>query len=152
MKNLKFKHISAYNFLCFGPEGIEINFEDHSNVIFIQGLNKDAKSNNEDASLSEENKISSNGSGKSSIQEIIVYGLFGKTVKKHTALKKDGVIHNLVGKNCKVVIIWDDFKIVRTRSKNTLREITFPISCRWQTFIIWRYKLLDVTSCIDWKI
>ena len=121
MKNLKFKHISAYNFLCFGPEGIEINFEDHSNVIFIQGLNKDAKSNNEDASLSEENKISSNGSGKSSIQEIIVYGLFGKTVKKHTALKKDGVIHNLVGKNCKVVIIWDDFKIVRTRSKNTLR-------------------------------
>ena len=31
------------------------------------------------------------------------------------------MIHNLVGKNCKVVIIWDDFKIVRTRSKNTLR-------------------------------
>lgn len=119
MRNLSFKYISAQNFLCFGPEGIEIKFEDYSKVVFIQGINKDAKV--ADDSLEEHNKLSSNGSGKSSIQEIIVYGLFGKTVKKHTALKKDGVIHNLVGKNCKIEIIWDKYKVVRTRSKNTLR-------------------------------
>lgn len=119
MRNLKFKHISAQNFLCFGPDGIEINFDDFSKIVFIQGINKDAKVN--DDALSEHNKISSNGSGKSSIQEIIVYGLFGKTVKKHTALKKDGVIHNLVGKNCKVEIVWDKYKVIRTRGKNSLR-------------------------------
>lgn len=121
MRSLKFKYISAQNFLCFGPDGIEINFDEFSKIVFIQGINKDAKLNEDDCSLSEKNKISSNGSGKSSIQEIIVYGLFGKTVKKHTALKKDGVIHNLVGKNCKVEIIWDNFRVVRTRGKNTLR-------------------------------
>lgn len=119
MKNLNFKYISAQNFLCFGPQGIELKFEDYSKVVFIQGLNKDAKVN--DGSLDDQNKTSSNGSGKSSIQEIIVYGLFGKTVKKHTALKKDGVIHNLVGKNCKIEVIWDKYRVVRTRSKNALR-------------------------------
>lgn len=128
MKSLNFKYISAQNFLCFGPEGIEINFENFSKIVFIQGINKDAKLS--DDALSEHNKISSNGSGKSSIQEIIVYGLFGKTVKKHTALKKDGVIHNLVGKNCKIEIIWDKYRIIRTRSKNSLRFWESE-ECKW---------------------
>lgn len=56
MRNLKFKYAKAINFLCFGEEGIEINFEQYGNIVCIKGKNLDV--NNEDGS------IASNGSGK----------------------------------------------------------------------------------------
>ena len=71
MKNLKFKSAFAQNFLPFGPEGIKIDFDSIGNIVLIKGENIDYK----DASSRE----SSNGSGKSSIQEIIVWTLFGNT-------------------------------------------------------------------------
>ena len=82
MKNLKFKSAAAQNFLPFGPEGIKIDFESLGNIVLIKGENIDYK----DASTKE----SSNGSGKSSIQEIIVWTLYGKTIKnpKTTVLVK----------------------------------------------------------------
>lgn len=120
MKKLKFNKISAYNFLCFGPEGIEIKFEDYGQIVFIRGENRDVKETEDDLS-SDEVKISSNGSGKSSLQEIISYGLYGKTVKKPSAISKDAVINNLIGKDCKIELQWDKYKLVRTRKKNSLR-------------------------------
>ncbi len=53
MKNLKFKSASAYNFLPFGPEGIEISFEDLGNIILVRGQNMDQ----EDSSLKEPSAI-----------------------------------------------------------------------------------------------
>ena len=120
MKSLNFKYLSAKNFLCFGPNGIEIKFEDYGPIVFIRGENRDVKSV-EEALPSDEVKISSNGSGKSSIQEIISYGLYGKTIKKPSAITKDGVINNLVGKNCMVELQWGNYRVVRTRKKNSLR-------------------------------
>ena len=73
MKNLDFKYISAQNFLCFGPESFQLNFNEYSNIVLIKGNNLDIKE--------VEDKISSNGVGKSSVPEIIVYTLFGKTIK-----------------------------------------------------------------------
>lgn len=120
MKSLNFKYLSAKNFLCFGPQGIEIKLDDYGPVVFIRGENRDVKSV-EEALPSDEVKISSNGSGKSSIQEIISYGLYGKTIKKPSAITKDGVINNLVGKNCSVELRWGNYRVVRTRKKNSLR-------------------------------
>lgn len=120
MRSLNIKYAFAKNFLCFGPKGIEINFTDYGNLVFVRGENRDVKSV-EGTLPSDEVKISSNGSGKSSIQEIICYGLFGKTIKKPSAITKDGVINNLVGKDCLVEIIWDKYKVVRTRKKNSLK-------------------------------
>lgn len=120
MKKLKFNKIAAYNFLCFGKDGIELKFDDYGSVIFVRGENKDVKNTEQELS-SDEVKVSSNGSGKSSIQEIISYGLFGKTIKKPTAIGKDDVINNLVGKDCKIELQWDKYKLVRTRKKNSLR-------------------------------
>lgn len=120
MRNLNIKYAFAKNFLCFGPSGVEVNFADYGNLVFVRGENRDVKS--VDSPLpSDEVKISSNGSGKSSIQEIICYGLFGKTIKKPSAITKDGVINNLVGKDCLVEIIWDKYRVVRTRKKNSLK-------------------------------
>ena len=93
MRNLKIKFAAAYNFLPFGPEGIELHFDNYKNIILVRGENRDAKQL--DPSLpSEELKISSNGSGKSSIQEIISYSLFGKTVKRPEKLGANDVVHN----------------------------------------------------------
>jgi len=123
MKNLNFKYAGAWNFLPFGPEGIEINFKNYGNIVFIEGINKDAK----DLDEGEDYKISSNGTGKSSIQEIIVYALYGKTIKRPEKINIDDVVHNKIGKDCKCVIEFDKYRISRTRmeggkkTKNSLR-------------------------------
>jgi DNA repair exonuclease SbcCD ATPase subunit len=126
MRNLIFKYAAAYNFLPFGPDGIELHFDKYKNIVLIRGENRDAKLI--DPTLpndAEEFKISSNGTGKSSIQEIISYGLFGKTVKRPEKLGIDDVIHNKIKKDCKVELIFDNCRVVRTRmengKKNTLR-------------------------------
>ena len=113
MKNLKFKSAAAYNFLPFGPEGIEISFEELSNIVLIRGQNIDL----DDKTLKE----SSNGSGKSSIPEIVVYGLFGKTIKSPKKFSKNDVVHNLIKKNCKVEVVFDKYKISRGRTPDFLK-------------------------------
>ena len=126
MKNLKFKFAAAYNFLPFGPEGINIHFDNYQNIVLVRGENRDAKKI-DSSLLSDEMKISSNGTGKSSIQEIISYGLFGKTVKRPEKLGANDVVHNKIGKDAKVELIFDDIRIIRTRkeggkdAKNSLR-------------------------------
>ena len=113
MKNLKFKKAAAYNFLPFGPEGVEISFEELDNIILVRGQNMDI----DESSLKE----SSNGSGKSSMPEIIVYGLFGKTIKSPKKFSKNDVVNNLTKKNCKVEIVFDEYKVSRGRSPDFLR-------------------------------
>jgi DNA repair exonuclease SbcCD ATPase subunit len=73
MRNLIFKRIKASNFLCFGDQGIDINLEQLNDIILIKGTNCDV--------VGESGKFSSNGSGKSSIPECIIYALYGKTIK-----------------------------------------------------------------------
>lgn len=72
MRKIDFKKIKAQNFLCFGENGIEIDFKNYDSVVLIKGKNLDVNDNNLN---------SSNGSGKSSILDALLYGLFGKTVK-----------------------------------------------------------------------
>lgn len=105
MKKRQFKYGRANNFLCFGDEGIELEFSKMSNIVHIQGINQDA----------EADKNSSNGVGKSSVPEIPVYALFGKTIKRPTKLSQEDIIHNNGDKEMYVEFQWDDFRIVRTR-------------------------------------
>jgi DNA repair exonuclease SbcCD ATPase subunit len=108
MKNLNFKYAKAQNFLCFGEEGIEINFEQYGNIVCVKG-------NNLDVSY-EDGSVASNGSGKSSIPEIIVYGLFGQTIKKPTKLNHPDIINNNTEGKLVVEVRWDNFRLVRTRT------------------------------------
>src|SRR6185369_8744371 len=116
MRNLKFKYAKAENFLCFGEEGIELNFEQYGNIVCVKGENLDVS--NEDGT------IASNGSGKSSIPEIIVYALYGKTIKKPKKLAHMDIVNNKSKNLLKVELLWDDYRLVRTRNadnKGTLR-------------------------------
>ena len=70
MKNINFKKIYAENFMCFGPEGVVVDFSDYNNIVLIRGKNLDTVEN----TLITE-KHSSNGAGKSSIPAILVYGV-----------------------------------------------------------------------------
>lgn len=114
MKSLDFKYISACNFLCFGPKGIEFNFNDFSNIVLIKGNNLDVKDETDD-------KTASNGVGKSSIPEIIVYTLFGKTIKHPKKITHKDVINNQFGKNLRTEVVWGNYRVVRTRKPDSLR-------------------------------
>jgi exonuclease SbcC len=62
------KHIKAKNFYSF--KELDLNLLQFKNIVYVKGINRDTGG--------------SNGSGKSSILEMIVFGLFGKTIRKST--------------------------------------------------------------------
>ncbi len=112
--NLNFKRAYAQNFICFGPEGIEINFENFGNIILVRGENLDVQPDQGG------DKVSSNGIGKSSCIDILSYGLFGKCIKHPKKIKADDVINKTVGKKMLIEIEWDDYKVIRGRKPNKL--------------------------------
>lgn len=115
MKKINFKKIKAKNFFCYGKEGIQIDFEKYKNIVLIKGKNLDISSDQED------DKHSSNGVGKSSIIDALVYGLFGKTVKNPLKVKQGDIINKSSAKQMEVEVEWDDYKVVRTRKPDSLR-------------------------------
>lgn len=115
MKKINFKKIKAKNFLCFGKDGVEINFGDYNNIVLIKGKNLDVSKKDQNSSFF------SNGVGKSSIPQIIVYGLYGKTIRKPKKVSHKDVINNSIGKELCVEVYWDDYKVERRRKPDSLR-------------------------------
>lgn len=113
MKNLKFKYISAQNFLCFGSKGIELKLSQMGNIILVRGENKDVSD--------EEEKIAANGIGKSSIADAIVYALYGKMIKSPKKLSHDNIINNRSKKKLKMEVRWDKYRVIRTRKPNAIK-------------------------------
>ena len=112
MKNLNFRYMAAKNFLCFGQEGVQIYFENYENIVLVKGINLDTGTEIDPAS---------NGTGKSSLQDIVSYCLYGKTVKKPKQLNHGMVINVISEKGLEVEVQLDDHRIVRNRSPNKLR-------------------------------
>lgn len=83
---MNFCAVYITNFLSIG--NIDLDLKDRG-LVLIQGENADDTSQ------------SSNGSGKSSIPDAICWALYGVTSRKQTA---DGVVNNIVGKNCEVIV------------------------------------------------
>lgn len=108
---MKFENIKIQNFLSF--ENAEYNFSDKG-LTLISGQN-----------LDDVNNERSNGSGKSSLLEALVWCLFGHTTKK---LKSDDVVNRNIGANTCVELDIEsseaEYKVVRyrqhTKNKNDL--------------------------------
>jgi len=113
MRSLDIKYAKAQNFLCFGPDEVEIDFTDKGKVVLVRGINLDVQDG--------ESSAASNGAGKSSIPEIIVYTLFGKTIKHPKKIGHKDVINNSVGKGLRTEVRWGDYRVVRTRKPDGLR-------------------------------
>jgi hypothetical protein len=107
MKQLDFTYIAAQNFMCFGSEGIEIDLTKHDNMILVLG-------NNLDNLEMDEEGVSSNGSGKSSLAEVLVYTLFGRTIREPKKIRHEDLINNKTGKKLRTEVRWGDYRVVRT--------------------------------------
>ena len=97
---MKINTVKISNFLSI--KEAKIDFESYSNLVRIIGKNKDTK------------PTSSNGAGKSSVIESIVFALFGKTIRKTTdkSLKN----HYTDGK-CEVEIVVNDNVVIKRVKK-----------------------------------
>lgn len=114
MHRLKFKYAAAYNFLCFGPEGIELHLENMGNILVVMGENwHDVNPVT--------GKPGSNGTGKSCLQDIFSYALYGKITRKATEITQEKMIHKESKKKLRVEVVWDKYRVVRTRKPDSLR-------------------------------
>ncbi|QKE56345.1 DNA binding protein [Bacillus phage YungSlug] len=109
---MKFLSAEATNFLSVRNVTIQLS---NQGLVFIEGRNNDDPA------------FKSNGAGKSTIPEIITFGLFEKTIR---GLKPNEVVNNTVGKNCMVAInfIGDDgamYRIERYRKDKTHKNMVF---------------------------
>jgi len=120
--NLDFKYMAAKNFLCFGPDGIEIDLKKYGNIVLIDGKNFD--------DVNENGRPGNNGSGKSSFADILTYTLFGKPVKRPKKLTHRDVIHNKIGKGLRVEVVFDNYRVIRCRKPDKL-ELFEEISGKW---------------------
>lgn len=102
---MNLKKIKIKNF--YSVKDAEIDFTKFSGVVWIDGKNKDSGG--------------SNGSGKSVILESIVWGLFGKSIRKST---ESSMVNVDEGKNCEVEISLDNgVTISRSRRPSSLLVI-----------------------------
>ena len=101
---MKINKVEFHNFYSYKYGKVE--FSKYNGVVTIEGLNKDSGGG-------------SNGSGKSVCLESIVYGIFGKSIRKST---EDAMVNHSVGSKCKVIVeVNDNVRIERTRKPTSLK-------------------------------
>ena len=92
---MKINKIEINNF--YSIKDVKFKFDKYKGIVLLEGINKDTGG--------------SNGSGKSVLIEAVVWGLFGKTIRKST---EEALVNNKEKKNCSVKItINDDIVIER---------------------------------------
>src|ERR1043166_4085644 len=107
---MRIKYIRVKNFLSIGNDPIEIDFTKLGNIVNIKGDNRD------------QGPGASNGAGKSTIIEAIVYGLYGDWMK---GLNHQQAINIKNGRGLEVELQFElddhEYKIVRTRRPDALK-------------------------------
>lgn len=83
---MRVKSLEVKNFYSF--KSLELDFDDYDGIVRILGINEDSDGKS--------------GAGKSSVFESIVWGIFGKTVRKST---EEAYINAQAGSGCSVKII-----------------------------------------------
>lgn len=137
MRNLKIHLVRAQNILCFGPDGIEVHFTDYGNVVQVRGINLDYPYCEDDP------HASSNAAGKSSLQELLSIGFFGRTVKWPTK-NRGGEIINCLSDKGEIEVQWDDYRLLRSFSRSKTGTISSKLKLWKSPNRIW-----DKTSLVD---
>ena len=96
------KRLEIQNFLSIGQGAIDF---DNKGLVLIEGVNEDSPSS------------ISNGAGKSAIYDALFWALYGKT--KRVLENADKVVNNVAKKDCKVTLLFDDYRVIRTRAAST---------------------------------
>jgi DNA repair exonuclease SbcCD ATPase subunit len=101
---MKINEIEINNF--YSIKKVKVAFDKYKGIVLIEGKNRDTGG--------------SNGSGKSALLEAIVWGLFGKTIRKST---EEAMVNNAAKKNCVVTIRVNDNVVIRRGKRPTLIEV-----------------------------
>ena len=88
---MKINSVKIENFLSV--KGAELTFEDFGNLVHVVGINRDTK------------PYGSNGAGKSALIEAIVFGLFGKNLRKTS---EKSLTHFKTKGKCRVTVQVND--------------------------------------------
>jgi len=87
---IKFQKLKFKNFMSFGENETEINFEKHNGLTYISGKNNDLPD-------------TYNGCGKSNCTDAIIYALFGRTSKN---VNKPNIVNRATEKECLVELLF----------------------------------------------
>jgi len=101
---MKINKVEISNF--YSIKDIKLSFDKYEGIVLVEGINKDTGG--------------SNGSGKSAIIEAVVWGLFGKTIRKST---EDALINNTAKKGCVVRITVNDNIVIERGKKPTFLRL-----------------------------
>ena len=102
---MKINKIEINNF--YSIKNVKLRFDKYKGIVLIEGINKDTGG--------------SNGSGKSALLEAVVWGLFGKTIRKST---EEAMINNKEKKNCSVKITVNDDLVIERGKKPVFLKVT----------------------------
>ena len=135
---MQIKKIIAKNFLSY--QNLELDLESYNGIVKISGKNLDTV------------PFSSNGSGKSSIFEIITFGLFGRSLRKST---EESIVNSKAGKELEVEISITKPGIGEVEIRRTKRptSLLFLLNGEARNLenAIETQKLIEETLAIDYK-
>lgn len=110
MKVITFKTIEGKNFLSFGNSAVKIDLQKGVNVITGTNLDKED---------------SKNGVGKSSISELLYFGLYGSTLRE---ISKDFIQNSITKKKCETSLVFELTNNDKTDTYKIIRELN-PTKC-----------------------
>ena len=119
---LELDAISWSNFMSYGDYHSEVNLSTLGQCLITGEVTGDEKSVFADSNITDIKK--SNGAGKSTIPNVILWTLFGRTMHVHNP--GDKVLNWFTGKDCKCKLTFKNGDhITRTRNTNGMNELIF---------------------------
>ena len=130
---MKINKVEISNF--YSVKNAVLNFDKFKGVVLVEGKNRDTGG--------------SNGSGKSAIIEAVVWGLFGKTIRKST---EEALVNSQSKKGCVVKITVNDNTVIERGRKPTHLKFTVGDTERTQANALETQKVIEETLRTNYKV
>jgi len=140
---LEIQNVSWRNFMSYGEETSSLDLSELGQVLITGEIEDETQ----------DGLKKSNGSGKSTIPNVILWALFGRTM--HSANPGDAVINHFIGKDCWVKItLKNGDSITRTRGLKGHNELLYTKNGEENTLSTNKnlQQLLNKDLQLDWEL